>query len=69
LDEESLELVLESLFALGEENRLVGIISHVPALRERLLCQIAVRPMTPGRSSLWVRTPQGWASLAAGNGG
>lgn len=70
LDEESLEMVLGSLFALGEENRLVGIISHVPALRERLLCQIAVRPVTPGQSSLWVRTHQGWESLAAsGRGG
>ncbi len=66
LDEESLDLVLDSLFALGQEDRLVGLISHVPALRERLGCQILVRPVAPGRSALWVRQGREWTTLAGG---
>jgi exonuclease SbcC len=64
LDEDSLEMVLDSLFALSQEERVVGVISHLPALRERLSCHIAVHPVAPGRSGLWIRRHGEWKSLA-----
>lgn len=69
LDEDSLELVLDSLLSLGQEDRLVGVISHVPALRERLACQLLVRPVAPGRSGLWVRRGEELVSLAVRRSG
>lgn len=51
LDEESLEQALRVLTGLTEGNRLVGIISHVGALKERIDRQIVVRKNRTGGSS------------------
>lgn len=51
LDAASLEQVLNSLEVLQQRSRkLIGLISHVPAVRERLSAKISVRPV--GRSGL-----------------
>jgi exonuclease SbcC len=50
LDEDSLEMALESLSTLQQENKLIGIISHVDALKERINTQINVIPKNGGKS-------------------
>ena len=50
LDEESLRLAVEVLAGLTEGNRLVGIISHVAALKEQIDRQIVVRKTPSGGS-------------------
>ncbi len=52
LDEEALEMALATLAALHREGKLIGIISHVPALKERIQAQIEVTPQTGGRSRI-----------------
>ncbi len=52
LDEEALETALETLGGLQQEGKLIGVISHVNALKERISTQIQVIPETGGRSSL-----------------
>ena len=42
LDDESLNQAINTLHGLAENSRLVGIISHVPELREKLERQIIV---------------------------
>jgi len=48
LDEETLETVLNTLSGLNQDGRLVGVISHVPALRDRLTTQIRLIPSAGG---------------------
>lgn len=43
LDPEALEMALESFSGLQREGRVVGIISHVPELKERIEAQIEVK--------------------------
>jgi exonuclease SbcC len=50
LDDAALETALESLAELRREGRLIGVISHVAALKERIACRIEVRPKAGGRS-------------------
>lgn len=50
LDEDALETALETLSGLHREGKLIGVISHVPALKERIGVQIQVIPLTGGRS-------------------
>jgi len=50
LDEEALETALETLAGLQQDGKLIGIISHVAALKERISTQIEVLPQTGGRS-------------------
>ena len=50
LDEESLRQALEALSGLADGNRLVGIISHVAELKERIDRQIVVRKDRSGGS-------------------
>ena len=50
LDEDTLETALETLASLEREGKLIGIISHVPALRERIPVRIRVVPQSGGRS-------------------
>lgn len=50
LDEETLETALETLAGLPREGKLIGVISHVPALQERIRTQITVTPVSSGRS-------------------
>ena len=52
LDEDALETALETLSGLQQEGKLIGIISHVPALKERIGTQIQVEAGNGGRSSL-----------------
>lgn len=48
LDSESLEQACETLTTLVEKDRLIGIISHVPELRERIDNQIVIRKTNNG---------------------
>ncbi len=52
LDEDSLETVLDCLNRLREKGKMVGVISHVPVLRERIDCQIRLVPGAHGHSVL-----------------
>ncbi len=52
LDEEALETALETLSGLQQDSKLIGIISHVSALKERISTQINITPVSGGRSSL-----------------
>ncbi len=52
LDEESLETALETLSGLHQDGKLIGIISHVPALKERISTQITIKPVSGGKSTL-----------------
>lgn len=52
LDEEALDTALETLAGLQEEGKLIGVISHVKALKERIATQISVVPQHGGRSQL-----------------
>ncbi|MDD2364631.1 MAG: AAA family ATPase [Desulfuromonadaceae bacterium] len=50
LDEEALDTALETLASLQQDGKLIGIISHVSALKERISTQIQVTPQAGGRS-------------------
>lgn len=52
LDEEALETALETLAGLNQEGKLIGIISHVSALKERISTQINIVPLTGGKSEI-----------------
>ncbi|MCK5808444.1 hypothetical protein KAH37_05630, partial [bacterium] len=52
LDEESLETALNTLAGLQQSGKLIGVISHVAALKERIGTQIVVEPLTGGKSSV-----------------
>ncbi len=56
LDEESLDQALRALQSLTEGKRLIGIISHVTELKERIDRQILVRKERSGGSTLTIRT-------------
>ena len=52
LDEEALDTALETLAGLQQDGKLIGVISHVPALKERISTQIQVAPQIGGRSQI-----------------
>ncbi|RPJ11338.1 MAG: hypothetical protein EHM36_01630 [Deltaproteobacteria bacterium] len=52
LDNETLEVALDALSGLHQEGKIIGVISHVPALKERISTQILVEKTTGGRSRL-----------------
>ena len=52
LDEDALDTALQTLAALQQNGKIIGIISHVPALKERISTQIRVHPISGGRSRL-----------------
>ena len=52
LDEEALDTALETLAGLQQDGKLIGVISHVQALTERIITQIQVTPQTAGRSQI-----------------
>lgn len=54
LDPESLDLAFQTLLDLREGNRLVGIISHVPELRERVDVRLEITPTRRGSSARFV---------------
>ncbi|WP_182406546.1 AAA family ATPase [Psychrobacter sp. GP33] len=61
LDEESLDIALDTLTNLQQEGKLIGIISHVPALKERIMTQIKVKKIAGGFSEI---SGQGCAKIA-----
>ena len=52
LDEEALDTALETLAGLQQDGKLIGLISHVAALKERISTRIQVTPETGGRSRI-----------------
>jgi DNA repair protein SbcC/Rad50 len=48
LDPEALDLAIDTLLDLQQSGRMVGLISHVPELRERIDARLEVRPGTAG---------------------
>ena len=52
LDDDALETALETLSGLQQDGKLIGIISHVSALKERISTQIQVIPLTGGKSRI-----------------
>ena len=57
LDEESLDQALRALTGLAEGNRLVGIISHVAELKDRIERQIVVTKDRAGGSRVEIVVP------------
>ena len=54
LDEESLQQAMKALSSLSEGNRLVGIISHVAELKEKIDKQIIVTKEKTGGSKVTI---------------
>ncbi len=52
LDEDALESALETLASLQQEGKLIGIISHVKALKERITTQITLTSTIGGKSKI-----------------
>ncbi|MCF8383815.1 MAG: AAA family ATPase [Chlorobium sp.] len=52
LDEEALDTALQTLAGLRQNGKVIGIISHVPALKERIAARIRVHRVSGGRSRL-----------------
>ncbi|MBP7341754.1 MAG: hypothetical protein KA957_05515, partial [Syntrophaceae bacterium] len=52
LDDDALETALDTLSELQQDGKLIGVISHVLALKERIGTQMTVTPQSGGRSSL-----------------
>ncbi|MGE5406693.1 MAG: AAA family ATPase [Methanosarcina sp.] len=50
LDEETLETALSTLAGLRQEGKMIGVISHVGAMKERINTKIFVEPVCEGRS-------------------
>ena len=54
LDENALRQAIKALSGLAESNKLVGIISHVEALKERIDSQIVVTKEKTGGSKITI---------------
>ena len=52
LDEDTLETALETLASLRQDGKLIGVISHVTALKERIATKILVEKYSGGKSRL-----------------
>lgn len=52
LDPETLEVALDTLASLRQDGKMIGLISHVGALQDRIATQLHVFPATGGRSKL-----------------
>jgi DNA repair protein SbcC/Rad50 len=65
LDEDALETALEALSELKQDGKIIGVISHVEALKERIATQINVRVGSGGRSRLTGAGVSGGSVLAA----
>ncbi|WGK69808.1 AAA family ATPase [Candidatus Haliotispira prima] len=62
LDEETLHSTLELLGSLRSDGKLIGLISHVPALKERIMCHIRLESLGDGRSVLRCKGIEGLVS-------
>lgn len=58
LDEDTLETALETLASLRQDGKLIGIISHVPALKERIATKILVQKHSGGKAGSVARVAQ-----------
>jgi len=54
LDSDTLDTAISALESLGQEQKTVGVISHVDLLKERISTQIAVEKMTGGWSKIQI---------------
>jgi len=54
LDEESLQLVIDTLANLNSEGKIIGIISHIPLLKEQIKTQIKIVKQANGESEVCV---------------
>lgn len=61
LDEESLEMAIEALEMIEQEGRLIGIISHVRELKERIHQQLIVETNGYGQSKTKLKLGKRWA--------
>ncbi len=52
LDDDSLDIALDTLTSLQQQGKLIGVISHVQALKDRILTQIKVEKVSGGISRL-----------------
>lgn len=52
LDQESLDMALDTLAELRQEGKVIGVISHLPAIYDRIGSKISVIPGTGGRSRI-----------------
>ena len=52
LDEEAIEAALQTLASLRQDGKIIGVISHVTQLKDRIATQIQVAPLRDGRSRL-----------------
>lgn len=52
LDEDSLQTALDALDSLQRDGKLIGVISHVGALKDRISLQIQVEPLSGGVSKI-----------------
>ena len=52
LDDESLQIALETLAGLPQDGKIIGVISHVQALKDRISTQINIQKLTRGKSIL-----------------
>jgi exonuclease SbcC len=52
LDDDALDVALRTLAGLNQTGKLIGIISHVSALKERIGARIQVTPVSGGRSTI-----------------
>ena len=52
LDDEALDTALETLASLKEEGKIIGVISHVSALKDRIPAQIQINPLSGGKSKI-----------------
>ena len=54
LDEESLKMVIDALSSLESEGKIIGIVSHIPLLKEQIKTQIKIDRRDNGESELCV---------------
>lgn len=52
LDEDALDTALETLAGLNQDGKLIGVISHVTILKDRISTMIQVKPISGGRSEI-----------------
>jgi exonuclease SbcC len=52
MDEQALEAALDTLSELHQEGKVIGLISHVAVLKERISTQIRIKPISGGRSRI-----------------
>ncbi len=52
LDEDTLDIALETLSGLKQEGKLIGVISHIPSLKQRISTQISIVKEPGGRGKI-----------------